>query len=502
MALPNRYEHPEWNDPSLFLALDESWIDSSDGADFKFCPLEKNASPILFPDQTWEGGEDGKPRPVHADPFLANIVRDVEDGRYLLWYNSMNIGIGRTSDPGMEKSGPITVPGRGSRICFATSSDGLRWEKPDLGLVSYHGNTRNNMVPLPGSPLLSDHLSAVFPTRHEGAATPLAASIYSTFPDPVYHSGITQMFSTDGFRWDLHYPPTLPLDGDAHCVSWDANTQTYLCTTRSAQHTRIATRFLKRGIQTINNKRHVALAQSRDLLHWTPFLDILEADDEDPENAQLYQMYIVPYGNLYIGFVEVFYMGREMSTGPLEIQLAISHDLVNWKRAGRRQPFLARGEAGSWDASHVIPTNNPPFAEGDRLRFWYSGSDAEHWQLGHSALSTGTIRRDGFARWHTEGEGSLTTVPLDIRWASWPEVNVDASTGAVWMEILDEAGHPLPGLARENFQAITGDHVRATCRFDLPRGTFLRHTGKVRLRFHLRNASLYAVRAPNVRMDR
>ena len=34
------------------------------------------------------------------------------------------------------------------RICFARSTDGYHWEKPDLGLVSYHGDTHNNLVDL------------------------------------------------------------------------------------------------------------------------------------------------------------------------------------------------------------------------------------------------------------------------------------------------------------------------------------------------------------------
>jgi len=498
----NRFELPDWHDAALFLALDESWIESAEGARLEICALEKHPEPVLRPDQPWEGADANGPRPSHQDPLLGHVIRDLELDRYLLWYHSMSQMHGRASDAAMmgAEAKDWSMPGGGSRICLATSLDGLHWEKPDLGQVSYFGSRHNNMIPLPGAPLLSDHLSAVFPTRHANAATPLAASVYSEFRDPIYPRGITQMFSTDGMHWDLHYPPTLSLDGDAHCVMWDASTESYLCTTRSAQHTRMVVRAHERGLTGLNNKRHVALARSRDLLHWTPFLDILEADENDPPNCEFYQMYIVPYGNLYIGFLLVFLMGKGMTRGPLEVQLAVSRDLQHWTRPANRQPFIPMGGEGTWDCSHILPTNNPPFREGDRLRFWYGGKNTEHWQMGHAALGTGTIRMDGFAKWQADGEACITTRPLDLRWASWPMVNVAASHGSFSMEVLDaESGLPLPGMTNEDFETITGDHLRAICRFRGHFGTFWRHTGKVRLRMKLKNAALYSVRLPNVK---
>ncbi|MDE0177800.1 MAG: hypothetical protein OXP36_04325 [Gammaproteobacteria bacterium] len=32
------------------------------------------------------------------------------------------------------------------RVCLAKSQDGRSWEKPDLGLVEYHGSKHNNLV--------------------------------------------------------------------------------------------------------------------------------------------------------------------------------------------------------------------------------------------------------------------------------------------------------------------------------------------------------------------
>ena len=31
-------------------------------------------------------------------------------------------------------------------LCFAESRDGIQWDRPDLGLVEYHGSTANNII--------------------------------------------------------------------------------------------------------------------------------------------------------------------------------------------------------------------------------------------------------------------------------------------------------------------------------------------------------------------
>lgn len=494
----NRFQQIDWNDSALFLSLDPTWVDTAENATLEFCPLEKHPSgPILLPTEDWEGGSGGQASSRHQDPFMTCMVRDLESGKYWMWYHTASRQMGWVTDPDMGKSPPVRAPGGGSRCCLAWSDDGIHWEKPDLGLVPHFANPANNMIELPGRPLLSDSLCAIFPTRHPGATTPLAGSVFSQFEDAVYTQGITAMSSADGMRWDIHYPPTMPLDGDAHCVMWDERSASYLLTSRSAQHSRIYQRLNKAG-HPLPLKRHIALAQSRDLIHWTPLLDVLETDEKDGERAQIYTMYILPYGNLYIGFPQIFYMGKTMSDGPLETQVAISHDLVNWTRVGDRQPFISNDGPGTWDAAHTGLTTSPPFLDGGRLRFWYSGKNTEHWQSGKAGIGTGTIRRDGFACWRSEGEGVVTSVPLEMRWASWPELNIDATEGSVEMEILDEAGNPLPGLAQADGRVLTGDEIRAVCTFAKPRGDFLRHSGRIRLRFHLKNSRLYAFRAPNI----
>jgi hypothetical protein len=258
----------------------------------------------------------------------------------------------------------------------------------------------------------------------------------------------------------------------------------------------------------LTNKRHIALAKSRDLIHWTPMLTILEADERDPANAQMYYMHIVPYGRHYLGFVQMFYMSEDMTYGPLEMHLAISDDGENWRRAGdkwtKRSPILPRGPEGSWDQAHVDLFACPPMplgARGERLRFWYGGKDTEHWQAGSTAASSATLRRDGFACWEAGPEGgTITTRLLKLTWATFPALNVDARDGEVRVEILKEDGTILEGCAAAQCTPITGDHIRQVVEWPGQRGTWVRYTGKVRFRFYLKNAKLYAAKLPSLEM--
>src|ERR1051325_4494898 len=52
------------------------------------------------------------------------------DGEYRMWYSGHD--------------------GHKRQVCYATSKDGIAWEKPKLGLVEYQGGKQNNLVALDG----------------------------------------------------------------------------------------------------------------------------------------------------------------------------------------------------------------------------------------------------------------------------------------------------------------------------------------------------------------
>lgn len=83
------------------------------------------------------------------------------------------------------------------RVCFAKSTDGYNWEKPDLGLVSYRGSKRNNLVDLNQA---SHHVQACVVFHDEQDPDP-SRRFKMAFQCRHYRSHFAAAYSADGLTW-------------------------------------------------------------------------------------------------------------------------------------------------------------------------------------------------------------------------------------------------------------------------------------------------------------
>ena len=110
------------------LLVDDYLIGASEGLATTLHPMSKLPEPVLQAAAPWE-------RPETSGLWgIPNAIYDPEDGLFKLWYNSLG-----------------TYPGRNQQrepaySCYATSSDGLNWERPELGLFAHEGSKANNIV--------------------------------------------------------------------------------------------------------------------------------------------------------------------------------------------------------------------------------------------------------------------------------------------------------------------------------------------------------------------
>ena len=499
-----------WAEPDLYILADDDLIAECRNAMRRQFSIEKEPEPVIRPDKPWEGLQpDGSVNSLQ-DPFYGTVLYDPSEGIFRAWYNVYDRFANRMYSP------PVVSQGYSCR--YAVSEDGVNWEKPEIGEVSYDGSLRNNIlrfkgIQTEGTSCLGEQIWNVVPYGPECASAQtdpgctlgevphgedrFVASLQSSYPDPLYTHGITMCYSPDGIHWRMHFPPVLTYEGDCHGFCWDPVSRSFLLTTRSHEYMNLCRRWGRQW------KRHIALFRSRDLVHWTAATTILEVDEKDPEDAQLYLMYIIPYGHVYLGQLLMFYT-HEMT---LDVQLALSRDLLTWKRMPERTPMLERGEEGAWDCRHVALTHNPPHPMGGRMRFWYAGKNAPHYQAGYGALGTGTLRRDGFVCYEAgEEEGVVTTIPFrppKPNQATHLILNVDASNGEVLAEVTDVQGSPIEGCTKADCAPVRGDHIRTVVNFRagpgqyFSRGNFMRFAEDVRFRFYLRNARLYAVKVAN-----
>ena len=107
------------------LLLDDRVIDRVENAILRVGEVQKHPSDPLF-------GED-KPWELRLDNMYPTVVFDAQEGIYRCWYNTFleDVYIWNWAEMG---------------LCYATSRDGLRWEKPELGVVEFNGNKANNLV--------------------------------------------------------------------------------------------------------------------------------------------------------------------------------------------------------------------------------------------------------------------------------------------------------------------------------------------------------------------
>ena len=131
----------------------------------------------------------------------------------------------------------------------------------------------------------------------------------------------------------------------------------------------------------------------------------------------------------------------------------------------------------------------------DQIYLYYGGVNGPHTgrkfkqveRKHKSMLGLATLRRDGFVSLDAgETEGCMLTKPLTLNGTEL-HLNVDASEGYITVAVTDDIGVPL-----ENYTShqIVGNQLDIEIEFNHSLETL---KGKeVRLRFQLRNASLYS----------
>jgi len=135
-ALAEPGDHPSRD---RFLLLDSRVVAQTKNARLAVGTVEKSKhNPLFGEDNPWE---------VRFDNLYGNVFYDETAKLYKCWYSPFIVD---RSAKGMTlaQREKRYRPGKGREmgICYATSKDGLTWDKPALNLESYHGSRENNIV--------------------------------------------------------------------------------------------------------------------------------------------------------------------------------------------------------------------------------------------------------------------------------------------------------------------------------------------------------------------
>jgi hypothetical protein len=354
--------------------------------------------------------------------------------------------------------------------CYAESRDGIRWEKPRLGLFEFNGTKENNIV-WDGEDTPDTHNFTVCKDENPNCS---ADARYKALAGSR-NSGLHAYKSPDGIHWSLLRSEPVLTFGDfdsQNLAFWDPARQRYLAFFRKSD----------RGV------RDIMTCYSDDFLNWSQpeFLDFGEAPHE-----HLYTNAVQSYArapHLLIGFPTRFQPKNEQ----VEPVLMTSRDGRHFRR---------------WP-DPLIPITAPKDRDGNRANYmtWglleLPGRERELSVYATEAYYAGsgsrvrrfTFRKDGFVSVHAGGqEGTLETMPLLFQGNVLHLNYVATAGGSVRVEIQDSAGKPLSGFSLDDCEPLTGDSIQQPVRWKSGMNVG-EHTGQtVRLKFAIRNADIYSL---------
>jgi hypothetical protein len=462
------------------LFVDDYLIDSTEGMRRTVHQWQKHpANPVLRADKPWEFGGN------YISTY-GSVIHDPEENIFKAWYWTLN---------DEDSAIPTTQI---KSMCYATSPDGIHWEKPNVGLYEFQGSKNNNMVLASARDVLKSPPTlftfGVMKTPWD-ANRLYTACFYERPPGVAYMSsgdGVWSATSPDGINWSKSEALLMPSVGDTVGFFYDSIHEKYVC---------FAKRYTDRG-------RSRFQCESQDFVDWTEPHLIMKTDDEDDQPCDLYNNTGFVWGDMLLGWLQVFYRHQDPYKHRLVLELIHSRDGQNWSRMPNRETVLDVGPDGSWDRGNQSAATGAPIVVGNLMYMYYGGSTRYHGpyhggpmgdNTGHVGL--GTLRRDGFVSLDaTPRGGTVTTKPLLLaseRAEGAPlqlHVNVKSDWGHCRVEVLDEAGNAIPGHSKDDADDIVADTVNKTVTWKGESDIAELVSRPVRLRFHLQSARLYSFR--------
>jgi hypothetical protein len=291
---------------------------------------ERMDEPVLRAEKPWENYCIGG----------GTVIR--EGDRWRMWYGAFDKTYMRDDD---------------QCCCYAESSDGVHWTKPDLGLVEYRGDKHNNIL-ISGSQVGGYCLSGVFLEEGKGPDERYKMTWHRFLPQHAWwvYGGA----SSDGIHWTLDPKPVYAYNSDT----------TTPCIPDNGKY-RLYTRMWQGG--EFKGARAVGYTESDHFGDFPESTEILSADAQDPEGMQFYSNAATKLKDgLYVMLPAAFYTKNQT----VRSHLAWSRDGAHFTRYGR-EPVVDLGKIFGTMGVYVMPRAVPGAAP-NTWWFYYTGTNVGH----------------------------------------------------------------------------------------------------------------------------
>ena len=414
------------------------------------------------------------------------VLRD--DGLFKAWYTSMNPIGDWFADGGMAWK-------RMTHLCYATSTDGIRWEKPNLGLYEFNGNKRNNGLDLAHS----------LSSKQRNYHGPIRAMLN---PDQgkrsrKYLSVPPGFVSSDGLRWQpqpvtFNCPGPKPKWVDFHSVVYDAQAPA-------------SRRWKAYGCMCPNEppvRRTICYAYSADGKTWTqhPENPILQPETSSSWD-KVHDVGVCRYKGHY---VMVYQAGDGYDQ---HLELAVSRDGEHFVRVHDGQSIIEQGKGEAFDRGLFLPTR--PLVLEDEIRLYYGAANYQapddppfefkRWKMCQLQMGLAILPTDGWTYIRNiKGKhvGYITTLPMKVEDLKGCVLTVNTETGDagyLLAELLDgQSDDCISGYEMDNCDKIDQSGTGQVVSWKGKSGLDNVRTESVRVRIILRGRGdglrLYSIR--------
>ena len=407
-----------------------------------------------------------KPRPeqivmIHDEPWEGNtctyhtIFKD--DSIYRMYYRASN-----------HKNDSIkTHP---SFTCYAESSDGIHWKKPNLDIHKYNGSKKNNII-LKG---IGTHNFTPFKDNNPKCKSNEKYKAISSG-----NGGLIAWKSSDGIHWKLMRKDPIITEGkfDSQNIAfWDSVNNVYHCYFRDFK----------------NGYRNIKTSISKNFLEWRDpiWLDIPNASKEHLYTNQIRPYYRAPH--IFIGFPSRFNKNRGNLVEPLFMNSRDGTTFHLWKesiiRPGRNlDRWKDRSNYVWWGLAETF--SNLPGTPKELSLY----TNERYYTEKSVKIRRYTYRIDGFVSIHASyNKGEIITKPIYFQGTKL-KLNFSTSIkGWVKVEIQTINGKSINGYTIQKCSEIYGDAIGKVVSWE--KGSSLNNINNepIRIRFILKDADIYS----------
>lgn len=457
--------------PPRHLFLDPAFVQQADNVALRVNPPERRET-VIRADRPWE------------QLMISLYLTVVDDaGKLRMWYICRD-------------------KANRANVAYAESDDGIRWTKPDLGIVEYEGSKANNLVGL------TSLEGVVFRDPNAPAQERYA---YITH---LWTQGLVRFHSPDGLRWRHDTTPLLRLGADTQNVTfWDNRLQKYVLYLRGwdrGADKKLYRKVVRAEIPGLTAPLDTGPSE-KSLYLWgkdkvpvigDEFPTVFAADEQDPPNCDVYNFSALPYppdDRWYVAFPSIFQRERRTSDGPLEVQFAGSRDGVTWHRYDRA-PYAPLGLANS-DFANMTFMGTGMAVRGDEIWQFGTGFRTKHGDVEARKQKTDGViiryvqRLDGFVSLDFDSAGGrCVTAPVKVE---GPRLLLNIDTGALGVMrvgILDADGRPIENFGADGCDEVRTNSTRAEVAWNGDGDLSSLSGQRVRLTFLGSRAKLYGLR--------